>query len=174
MRVDVKKSLIKSNEQVAEFNRDVDRYNQRCSSFRYRPGALEQAKREVEKMKAEIQRAARVQFLPTKNEAPKSLSQQKNTSQKAEKPETQKSKLTSVDVRLVQKLLKELGYDPGPIDGLFGNRTNKAIKEFQKSIGASVTGQIDHDLIALLRRAREETTGSSKAPNTHRQETQLS
>ena len=31
----------------------------------------------------------------------------------------------------VQKALKEKGFDPGPIDGLMGSRTSKALRDFQ-------------------------------------------
>ena len=34
------------------------------------------------------------------------------------------------DVRFLQQRLKELGHDPGPIDGVFGSRTEQAVKDF--------------------------------------------
>jgi hypothetical protein len=45
-------------------------------------------------------------------------------------------------VRLVQNRLKELGFDPGPIDGLYGPKTEKAIMEFQRSKNMKVDGKI--------------------------------
>lgn len=36
-------------------------------------------------------------------------------------------------VRELQSKLKELAFDPGPIDGIFGNRTRKAVVKFQES-----------------------------------------
>lgn len=39
------------------------------------------------------------------------------------------------DVRWVQTRLKTLGYDPGPIDGIRGPRTDAAIRAFKRSIG---------------------------------------
>jgi len=36
-------------------------------------------------------------------------------------------------VRELQSKLKELGFDPGPIDGIFGNRTRKAVVKFQEN-----------------------------------------
>lgn len=36
-------------------------------------------------------------------------------------------------VKVLQTKLKELGFDPGPIDGIFGSKTEAAVIEFQKS-----------------------------------------
>jgi peptidoglycan hydrolase-like protein with peptidoglycan-binding domain len=35
-------------------------------------------------------------------------------------------------VRDLQQALKALGHDPGPIDGVFGNATESAVKAFQQ------------------------------------------
>ena len=37
-----------------------------------------------------------------------------------------------IDVEEVQKLLAELCFDPGPIDGLWGRKTENAAKQFLK------------------------------------------
>jgi localization factor PodJL len=65
---------------------------------------------------------------------------------------------TSVDLRdqnelvaLVQKLLAENGYDPGPPDGLLGAKTIDAITAFQGKAGLPKTGQIDTGLVAALK-----------------------
>ena len=39
------------------------------------------------------------------------------------------------DVREVQALLKELGYDPGPVDGVWGERTTAAWRAFAREAG---------------------------------------
>lgn len=36
------------------------------------------------------------------------------------------------DVKTVQEILKQLGYRPGPIDGWFGEKTEKAVVQFQE------------------------------------------
>src|SRR5918994_2237328 len=36
-------------------------------------------------------------------------------------------------VRDLQEALKALGYDPGPIDGVFGEKTESAVKKFQQA-----------------------------------------
>ncbi|TYQ14950.1 UNVERIFIED_CONTAM: g-D-glutamyl-meso-diaminopimelate peptidase [Acetivibrio alkalicellulosi] len=39
---------------------------------------------------------------------------------------------TGPNVKLVQSLLKKIGYDPGPIDGVYGPRTQQAVATFQR------------------------------------------
>jgi cell wall-associated NlpC family hydrolase len=43
-------------------------------------------------------------------------------------------------VRFLQTKLKQLGYDPGPIDGIFGPGTERAVKNFQADQGLMVDG----------------------------------
>ncbi len=42
---------------------------------------------------------------------------------------------TSEDVAMVQGLLVRLGYDPGPVDGVYGSRTTQAIRRFHQRRG---------------------------------------
>lgn len=53
-------------------------------------------------------------------------------------------------VALVQKLLAEQGFDPGPADGLLGRQTIEAITAFQQNAGLPRTGQIDNLLVSAL------------------------
>ena len=57
------------------------------------------------------------------------------------------------DVKKIQTLLALLKFDPGPIDGILGKKTTKAISAFQLDIGVPVTGKIDENLKSLLDRA---------------------
>jgi N-acetylmuramoyl-L-alanine amidase len=43
--------------------------------------------------------------------------------------------LTIETIREKQELLQRLGYNPGPVDGLMGSKTERAIKSFQKDVG---------------------------------------
>lgn len=45
-------------------------------------------------------------------------------------------------ITIVQFSLKELGYNPGPIDGIYGNRTRTAISTFQHSVGIPSSGEL--------------------------------
>ncbi|HWT29984.1 MAG TPA: SEL1-like repeat protein, partial [Propylenella sp.] len=53
-------------------------------------------------------------------------------------------------VALVQSLLAERGFDPGPADGLLGSQTIRAISAFQEEAGLPPTGVIDPNLVAAL------------------------
>ncbi len=53
----------------------------------------------------------------------------------------------------VQQALTDLGYDPGPVDGLRGGRTRSAIEAFQQSRQLTVTGEITGELLAQLQQA---------------------
>ena len=50
----------------------------------------------------------------------------------------------------VQRRLKELGHDPGPIDGRLGPQTQAALKAFQADYGLAATGEIDTETRAAL------------------------
>ena len=47
---------------------------------------------------------------------------------------------TDPAVKDLQAALKALGQDPGPIDGIFGSKTETAVKTFQQQRGIAVDG----------------------------------
>ncbi|HEX9903788.1 MAG TPA: peptidoglycan-binding protein [Propylenella sp.] len=53
-------------------------------------------------------------------------------------------------VALVQKLLSDRGFDPGPADGLLGRQTIEAITRFREQAGLPAKGLIDNGLVAAL------------------------
>lgn len=53
-------------------------------------------------------------------------------------------------VRDVQTLLRDLGYDPGKLDGWMGRNTGTAIAAFQESRGLDATGAMSDELVAEL------------------------
>jgi N-acetylmuramoyl-L-alanine amidase len=56
------------------------------------------------------------------------------------------------DVAALQSRLTEMGFDCGRVDGIYGELTAKAVKEFQKSAGISVDGKCGPaTVIALIR-----------------------
>lgn len=58
-------------------------------------------------------------------------------------------------VRLAQEILAQLGYNPGPVDGVVGARTRAAIRAFQASEGLPVDGKLSTPLLVnLLQTAR--------------------
>lgn len=54
------------------------------------------------------------------------------------------------EIRSVQSRLAELGYDPGPADGLSGSQTRDAIAAFQSDMGLERTGEITVSLMSVL------------------------
>src|ERR671937_2503634 len=55
-------------------------------------------------------------------------------------------------VRALQRRLRRAGERPGPIDGLFGPRTEAAVRRFQGSHGLAVDGVVGPLTAAALRR----------------------
>ncbi len=55
--------------------------------------------------------------------------------------------------RQIQGALKNAGYNPGKIDGRIGKQTIGAIKAFQKANNLPVTGKMDKETWALLRKS---------------------
>ena len=54
------------------------------------------------------------------------------------------SQVIANDVRITQELLTELGYDPGPIDGAWGSKTETALTHFLTKFGKPIfTDKLD-------------------------------
>lgn len=54
IRIETKRPYVKTNFDVDAFNDGISDFNQRCGSYSYRKGTLEQAKRDVQKLRSEI------------------------------------------------------------------------------------------------------------------------
>jgi peptidoglycan hydrolase-like protein with peptidoglycan-binding domain len=54
------------------------------------------------------------------------------------------------EVYRAQKALKQLGYNPGALDGLWGGTTQRAIERFQRDKGLPVTGELDEKTKSAL------------------------
>jgi cobalt/nickel transport protein len=53
-------------------------------------------------------------------------------------------------IMAAQRALRSRGFDPGPIDGLMGPRTKRAIEAFQREESLPVTGSLSAELAARL------------------------
>jgi osmotically-inducible protein OsmY len=53
-------------------------------------------------------------------------------------------------VRAAQEKLKDKGYDPGPIDGIWGPRTAAAVSDFQRKENLTVTSRLDPETLGKL------------------------
>ncbi len=73
-----------------------------------------------------------------------------------------------------QRLLTALGYDIGPIDGLFGRKTGDAIRNFERSLGIPETGRVSQPLVQQMRQAVASGTFSPAGSNALAQQPQPS
>lgn len=122
----------RSNDMVIDkYNELVEKYNARCGSYKYYEDQLNRAKREVFSLKNEIEYNALKNFklLDTRTNSVNS---------------------NKYDVLDVQNALKMRGYDVGTVDGLMGNRTRDAIKQFQRDQLLEVDGKISPKLLNRL------------------------
>ncbi|MGB3511138.1 MAG: peptidoglycan-binding protein [Microcoleaceae cyanobacterium] len=67
---------------------------------------------------------------------------------RAQKPQIEAQKLLAKGdrgskVKTLQVRLETIGFDPGPIDGIFGIKTIRAVKEFQQAKGIKPDGVVD-------------------------------
>ncbi len=63
-----------------------------------------------------------------------------------------------------QLALTEMGYHPGPADGVMGHKTQEALKRFQRDNHLPMTGQADPQTMAILRRHVPQAPGKQMAP----------
>lgn len=150
IRMDAAKAVLNnySDSDVDRFNAMVADYNSRCGSFRYRSGALESARRDVEPYRSQLQAEGRSRFA----RSPSTGSMSTPTPTRPAPDQT---------VRAVQQRLNELGYNAGPADGLMGRGTRAAIIAFQQDRGLAATGAADQALLLQLQQAppRSKTPG---------------
>ena len=67
------------------------------------------------------------------------------------------------DVAALQARLTEMGFNAGRVDGIFGDRTESAVKEFQKSVGIKVDGKCGPATIIALIRLTKIVSGGAPA-----------
>lgn len=66
-----------------------------------------------------------------------------------------------MSTREAQQRLTDAGFDPGPVDGLYGRRTRAGLEAFQRHIGIPVTGRVD---AATSETLRDYDAGASAVP----------
>ncbi|WP_231897582.1 peptidoglycan-binding domain-containing protein [Vibrio rumoiensis] len=116
---------------IEKYNQLVNRYNTRCGSYRYYEGQLTKAKIEILAIKDDIQQSTLNKINPLNMN-------------------NYNVDLTKYDVLDVQSALKMRGYDVGTVDGIMGNRTRNAIKQFQRDYYLKVDGEISPKLLEYL------------------------
>lgn len=66
------------------------------------------------------------------------------------------------DVRSLQARLNLLGFDPGREDGIFGDRTARGVREFQRNVGLSPDGIVGATTLQALDRLRPPVEGPGR------------
>jgi Putative peptidoglycan binding domain len=74
--------------------------------------------------------------------------------------DTQGSLLTPQELTEVESLLDQLGFPPGPIDGVIDEESRNAIRDFQVTAGLEVNGEPGFALLDELRAAQAELSGN--------------
>jgi N-acetylmuramoyl-L-alanine amidase len=67
------------------------------------------------------------------------------------------------DIAALQSRLTEMGFDCGRVDGIYGPRTELAVKDFQKSVGATIDGKCGPATIIALIRLTKIVSGGTPA-----------
>ncbi|MCA1726436.1 MAG: N-acetylmuramoyl-L-alanine amidase [Actinobacteria bacterium] len=67
------------------------------------------------------------------------------------------------DVLVLQRRLDVLGFDPGRHDGIFGDRTDRALRDFQRNVGLPVDGIVGATSVQALDRLRTGVEGPGRA-----------
>lgn len=132
---------------VDRFNALAADYNSRCGNFRYRSGALESARRDVEPYRSQFQSEGRSRFVRSPSTGSLSVPAPSRPAPNA-------------TVQAIQHKLNELGYDAGTADGLMGRGTRSAVIAFQQDRGLAATGVADQALLLQLQRAPSRSTGN--------------
>jgi hypothetical protein len=71
-----------------------------------------------------------------------------------------KGKLEAYEIMEIQTRLKAVGLNPGPLDGLSGQQTVAAVKQYEASKGQPQTGKATRELLKQLRLEPERNTAS--------------
>lgn len=69
------------------------------------------------------------------------------------------------DVTELQRMLHDLGFDPGAVNGLFDERTARATKEFQRNAGLTPDGVVDDGVFKTLKTYATQTLGTHQLPD---------
>jgi len=67
------------------------------------------------------------------------------------------------ETREVQRKLAALGYQPGRADGVMGEKTETALRNFQRDKGLNATGQLNDETLAALDLERGSSTAGTRS-----------
>ena len=79
-------------------------------------------------------------------------------------PATLRCGCSGEEVKAMQQALIDLGYLEGKADGIFGNKTEKAVRNFQRKNGLTADGLAGKKTLSVLESARNGNSGAAAAP----------
>jgi len=106
------------------------------------------AKKSLERLLSASEKTEPHREAVKREESTPSVSVSKEEEKKEEAP-----RFDTAEVLETQKLLKQLGFEVGTVDGLYGNRTQLAIQAYQRNKKLAVDGLISDALLKNLRRS---------------------
>ncbi len=152
IRLDAMRDVVNTNEAIETFNQVVSDFNIRCGRYRYQSADRELAEHDVGIVRGEIVTAAiaeSVQMGRPSRPSNRVLILGPGEGSDLNRPGV-------IDIIEAQSLLTKLGYDPGPVDGEYGQRTVDAVKAFQHDAAIIQDGLVDEHLLSVLRLAWNE------------------
>lgn len=69
------------------------------------------------------------------------------------------------DVTELQRMLNDLGFDPGAVNGLFDGRTARAVEDFQRNAGLNVDRAVDDGVFKVLKTYAAQSLGTHQMPD---------
>ncbi len=69
------------------------------------------------------------------------------------------------DVVELQRMLDDLGFDPGAVNGLFDHRTGRAVRDFQMNAGLQDDGVVDGEVFKVLNTYAAQSLGTHQLPD---------
>ncbi len=67
-------------------------------------------------------------------------------------------------IREIQQILQQLGFTPGPADGVMGKQTREALKQFQRQQNIEQTGRTDQRTLDLLNNHKAHSNKDKSKP----------
>ena len=69
------------------------------------------------------------------------------------------------DVMELQRMLNDLGFDPGAVNGVFDERTARALQDFQKNAGLVTDGMVNEAVFKIVNTYAAQTLGTHQLPD---------
>lgn len=168
IRLDAAETAVNSYDEVSveRFNSYVGDYNARCGEFRYRQGSLQSAERAMEPYRRQLEAEGRGRVMGS---APTGSNRPSGSGRFV--PDRSGPDAT---VMAIQRRLNALGYDAGTADGLGGQRTVAAIRDFQRDRGVEPDGRATQLLLLQLSKDQAQQSAPSRPTLTSRDDVSAS